>query len=111
MPRIPFSLCRKISRPAGRWLATRVGNPMPRLTYAPSGMSRATRSASSSRVRLFMPPSPRPPPPPPPPDRAPPPHEDAGRGDDLRIERAHLHQLADLRDGALRGGGHDGAEV
>jgi hypothetical protein len=32
MPRMPFSLCRMISRPGGMWLATAVGWPMPRLT-------------------------------------------------------------------------------
>ena len=42
MPRMPFSLCSTTSRPAGRWLATTVGWPMPRLTTAPSKMSCAT---------------------------------------------------------------------
>src|SRR5690606_2123073 len=51
MPITPFSLCRMTSRSAGRWLATLVGKPMPRLTTAPSGMSTATRAAISSRVQ------------------------------------------------------------
>src|SRR3712207_6662985 len=50
MPRMPFSLCRNTSVPGGRWLATSVGMPMPRLTYAPSWMSCATRRASWSLV-------------------------------------------------------------
>ena len=32
MPSMPFSLCRVTVTPAGTWLATRVGMPMPRLT-------------------------------------------------------------------------------
>ena len=32
MPSRPFSLCRKTSRPFGRWFATSVGRPIPRLT-------------------------------------------------------------------------------
>ncbi|CFP61506.1 Uncharacterised protein [Bordetella pertussis] len=32
MPSMPFSVCRMTSRSAGRWLATSVGRPMPRLT-------------------------------------------------------------------------------
>ena len=35
MPSSPFSVCRMISRSRGRWLATSVGRPMPRFTYAP----------------------------------------------------------------------------
>src|SRR5690554_4875826 len=57
MPITPFSLCRITSRSAGRWLATLVGKPMPRLTIAPSGISTATRAAISSRVqagRVFV---------------------------------------------------------
>src|SRR5580765_5867847 len=53
MPMTPFSLCSTTSRPSGRWLATRVGRPMPRLTTAPSGMSRATRIAISTRLHFF----------------------------------------------------------
>ena len=40
--------------PLGRWLATSVGRPMPRLTTAPSGMSSATRAAISARLHFFM---------------------------------------------------------
>ena len=39
IPSIPFSVCRMISRSAGRKSATRVGAPMPRFTIEPSGMS------------------------------------------------------------------------
>src|SRR5450755_588590 len=54
MPMTPFSLCSTTSRPAGRWLATSVGRPMPRLTTEPSGMSRATRAAISARLHLLL---------------------------------------------------------
>src|SRR5450830_1146207 len=54
MPITPFSLCKIISAPAGKWLATRVGKPMPRFTTAPSLMSAATRAAIWSRFHLFI---------------------------------------------------------
>ena len=54
MPMTPFSLCSTTSRPSGRWLATSVGRPMPRLTTAPSGMSWATRIAISTRLHFFV---------------------------------------------------------
>src|SRR5438270_7805510 len=38
-----------ISRSAGTWSPTIVGSPIPRLTYQPSGMSRATRAAMAAR--------------------------------------------------------------
>ena len=45
MPSKPFSVCKMISRPAGKWLATSVGKPIPRLTMEPSGISLAIRAA------------------------------------------------------------------
>src|ERR1700704_3142004 len=54
MPMTPFSLCSTTSRPAGRWFATSVGRPMPRLTTEPSAMSRATRAAISARLHLLL---------------------------------------------------------
>ena len=50
MPSMPFSVCRMISRSAGRWSATRVGRPMPRFTYEPSGC-RARRAARARAAR------------------------------------------------------------
>src|SRR5262245_65231246 len=49
MPSSPFSEWITASRPAGMWSATSVGMPMPRFTYQPSGMSRATRAAICAR--------------------------------------------------------------
>src|SRR6266851_1626439 len=40
-----------ISRSAGTWSPTIVGSPIPRLTYQPSGISRATRAAMAARSR------------------------------------------------------------
>src|SRR4051794_31383819 len=50
---MPFSECSTTCTPSGTWLGTRVGMPMPRLTYWPSVSSSATRAASSSRVRAI----------------------------------------------------------
>src|SRR5450631_271896 len=92
-----------------------VGKPMPRLTNAPSGMSRATRAAIWSRVYRFMAVS----------------ScrglwrrqrvrdidlyhaldEDARRDDVFRIQCAERHDLAYLDDRALRRRRHDGPEV
>src|SRR5688572_2339308 len=47
---MPFSECSTTCTPSGTWLGTRVGMPMPRLTYWPSVSSAATRAASWSRV-------------------------------------------------------------
>src|SRR4051812_16448915 len=124
MPITPFSLWRTTSRPAGRWLATSVGRPMPRLTTAPSPMSRATRAAICSRVQwgrvgavlAFMAASPSigleagaagrgaf--------DRHDALHEQPGRDDRLRIERAERDHFVHGRDRAARRGRHDGSEV
>ncbi len=46
MPSRPFSDCSTMSVPAGMKFATSVGMPMPRLTYIPSGSSRAARLAT-----------------------------------------------------------------
>src|SRR4051794_3542550 len=51
MPSRPFSLCKVTRTPGARWLATRVGMPMPRLTYSPSRSSPAAMAAISSRVQ------------------------------------------------------------
>src|ERR1700746_3084699 len=51
IPKTPFSEWKITSRSTGTWSATWVGAPMPRLTNQPSGMSRATRTAISVRVR------------------------------------------------------------
>src|SRR5690606_1306714 len=45
--------CSHTSTPSGMWLATRVGRPMPRLTYMPSLSSCAARLAISSRVQAM----------------------------------------------------------
>ena len=50
MPSTPFSEWKITSRSSGTWSAIAVGMPMPRLTYQPSGMSRATRAAISTRL-------------------------------------------------------------
>src|SRR4051812_11216835 len=50
---MPFSECSTTCTSSGTKLGTRVGIPMPRLTYWPSSSSRATRAASWSRVRLI----------------------------------------------------------
>src|SRR3954469_9712775 len=55
MPRMPFSECTTTSRSAGMWSATSVGMPMPRLTYHPSGMSRASRAAMPVRPSRLVP--------------------------------------------------------
>src|SRR5690606_29327213 len=52
-PSTPFSLCRKMSLSRGKWLAISVGRPMPRFTWAPSGMSRATRAAIWLRMSML----------------------------------------------------------
>src|SRR5688572_17690877 len=106
---------------------------MPMFTYAPSGMSRATRTAISSRLNFFIPPRlrtnihelqsrvsasrplrgriPR---------GAPAPlscglhhalHDDAGGHHGVGIELAQRHDAAHFRDGALGRRGHDGVEV
>src|SRR3982751_3673045 len=118
MPMTPFSLWRTTSRPAGRWFATIVGKPMPRLTTAPSGMSRATRAAISARLhfgsliarssRLL-------------PkaagagrdaaDAHDPAHEDSRRDDALGVEAAERHDLVHGRDRRLRRHRHHRAEV
>src|SRR6185295_11084634 len=114
MPSKPFSVWRMISRSTGRQLATIVGRPMPRLTYAPFGMSRATRAAICSFVNRCMSlgcgASRR--------------HrlrgwrnldhardEDARGHDGFGIEVAEFHHLTHLGDGARSGGCHDRAEV
>src|SRR5690606_9539409 len=53
IPSSPFSDCSHTSTPSGMWLATRVGRPMPRLTYMPSLSSCAARLAISSRVQAM----------------------------------------------------------
>src|SRR5689334_6485603 len=119
MPITPFSLCRTISRPVGRWLATIVGKPMPRLTTAPSGMSRATRAAISARLhfgsatrslpsgllaeaagarRDAV-------------DADDPLHEDPGSDDAFGVERAEWNHLVHRRDRRLRRHCHHRAEV
>src|SRR5580704_16271513 len=50
MPKMPFSDWKITSRSPGTWSATCSGAPMPRLTYQPSGISRASRSAICTRV-------------------------------------------------------------
>ena len=45
MPSRPFSLCSMTFTPCGMKLATRVGMPIPRLTYMPSRSSCAARAA------------------------------------------------------------------
>src|SRR6266496_861881 len=52
-PRMPFSDCSTTCTPSGTWFGTRVGSPMPRLTYCPSHSSWATRAASWLRVRVM----------------------------------------------------------
>src|SRR3954453_9639105 len=47
---MPFSECSTTCTPWGTKFGTKVGMPMPRLTYWPSSSSSATRAASSSRV-------------------------------------------------------------
>ena len=54
MPSTPFSEWKITSRSSGTWSATAVGMPMPRLTYQPSGMSRATRAAIWVRLSGLM---------------------------------------------------------
>src|SRR5438876_11951792 len=94
-----------------------VGKPRPRLTYAPSGMSCATRAASCSRVKRIMRisfrlrlgtaarwragPS----------DSDDTPDNDAGSNDHFRVQPAQRDDLAHLRDGAFRCAGHERAEV
>src|SRR4051794_10475860 len=118
MPSSPFSLCRKISRSFGRWFATSVGRPMPRFTYEPSEMSRATRAAIWSRVSFCM--------------TAPlrsgdlaeagrpgrgardandALHEDARRDDRFRVELAERDDVVHRRDRGLRRHRHDRPEV
>src|SRR4051794_2603096 len=105
---MPFSDCSTISTSAGTWFGTRVGNPMPRLTYCPSVSSRAARAAISSRVsgisgslgarphgaafdplvgRLLGG------------QRDHPLHVHPGQVDLVRVELARLHQPLDLGDG------------
>src|SRR5581483_5064830 len=118
MPSTPFSLCRKTSRSLGRWFATLVGSPMPKLTYSPSWMSSATRAAICSRVQRFMGLAPAwisrgirgcrggiaa--------DRHHALDENARGHHAFRIERAELHDFAHFRDRAFRRGGHDRPEV
>src|SRR5258706_12346856 len=86
---------------------------MPRFTYAPSGMSFATRFAISSRVNRFMSGllscrcglmdrlRPR--------DHAL--HENAGRHDHFGIEGAERHDFRPLRNRGLRAARHDRTEV
>src|ERR687893_1953117 len=50
---MPFSECSTTCTSSGMKFGTRVGIPMPRLTYWPSSSSRATRAASWSRVRVM----------------------------------------------------------
>src|SRR4051794_37996503 len=81
---------------------------MPRFTYAPSGMSWATRSASSFlfsgdigpllQLETTT-------------DRDDAIDEDAGGHDGLGIETPGSHELVDLHDCRGRGRGHDGPEV
>src|SRR5690606_14660139 len=105
MPRMPFSLCRMISRPAGRHWLTCVGMPMPRLTMAPSGRSWATSCAICLRFRGgnsgCMAVS----------DLDDGLHEDALGHDMLWRKTAQRHDFPDLHDGVARGHAHDGVEV
>src|SRR4051812_48456546 len=117
MPSTPFSEWKITSRPAGTWSATMVGMPMPRLTYQPSGMSRASRWAiwprlsgvivatvsvmpallKAGRITVGHVQNPV--------------HEDAGRHNLLRVERAELDQMLGLYHGGLGGHRHHGIEV
>src|SRR6266550_227024 len=123
MPSTPFSEWNTTSRPAGMKSGMSVGRPRPRLTYQPSGMSRARRAAISWRPQgfiasvlaltvtagprcsclcrrrigaLHL-------------DHAV--HEDAWRHHAFRIELAQFYHMAHLRDGELGGHRHHRVEI